>query len=577
MLFHIFNSSLPFDLTGKSVRIYGIKPDDKKIFNDLVINDAKKGYCTLELTNQMLAIAGLVKLELVIYNGNKKLSSIPFVLDVISSLNSDDAVVSTNEFTVLMNALKTVGDIDNKAEKKEVEKLSEQLDNIEKEIIKPKLKLGKVYIPKDLKELPFNIYKNGEFAYNTDFNLANVFDFKNCTEIFIGNNTNGTNNGLYANSPISLKTFITNFKSGTYGVQKNFILTIVVPIFKNGDYAVFDSLDCNILLRSGSINNFTWCHSGYTNNVGYSSFIYEDGVYKTTVTNASINIADVVNYINTDGFGMPRPYKKVDKSNLLNEKGSFSQEIANGINTIYINPYVEDKIENFNLVANIKLMDITIAPNRSFIMQNIGLNTYSYSLKGSDISSYFYGVNCKYNRGLKNAFTIEGKFTSININSISSYPNLDCFAYITTDRNSLGVEINCKGYGGGMYKYSNGEQNNWSNNGSTAHDGMKMLRIGCLYWDCEGGIVVDADDCYTINIGIKATNVLNSCTGQKCGFRVYNTTGVTPINKKYFIECYSNGKYIEYDFMCTNDTYILDLQGGNKIDGNPIKLLGWGE
>lgn len=130
LLFHIFNSSLPFDLTGKSVRIYGIKPDDKKIFNDLVINDAKKGYCTLELTNQMLAIAGLVKLELVIYNGNKKLSSIPFVLDVISSLNSDDAVVSTNEFTVLMNALKTVGDIDNKAEKKEVEKLSEQLDNI---------------------------------------------------------------------------------------------------------------------------------------------------------------------------------------------------------------------------------------------------------------------------------------------------------------------------------------------------------------------------------------------------------------------------------------------------------------
>lgn len=134
LLFHIFNSSLPFDLTGKSVRIYGIKPDDKKIFNDLVINDAKKGYCTLELTNQMLAIAGLVKLELVIYNGNKKLSSIPFVLDVISSLNSDDAVVSTNEFTVLMNALKTVGDIDNKAEKKEVEKLSEQLDTKASEI-----------------------------------------------------------------------------------------------------------------------------------------------------------------------------------------------------------------------------------------------------------------------------------------------------------------------------------------------------------------------------------------------------------------------------------------------------------
>ena len=112
LLFHIFDSSLPFDLTGKSVRVYGIKPDDKKIFNDLAINDAKKGYCTLELTNQMLSVAGLVKLELVIYNGNKKLSSIPFVLNVISSLNSEDAVVSTNEFTALMNGLAALSEYD---------------------------------------------------------------------------------------------------------------------------------------------------------------------------------------------------------------------------------------------------------------------------------------------------------------------------------------------------------------------------------------------------------------------------------------------------------------------------------
>ena len=108
LLFHLFDASLPFDLTEKSVRVYGINPDGTKIFNDLVINDVKKGYCTLKLTNQMLAIAGLVKLELVIYSGNKKLSSIPFMLNVISSLNSDDAVVSTNEFTSLMNGLADV-------------------------------------------------------------------------------------------------------------------------------------------------------------------------------------------------------------------------------------------------------------------------------------------------------------------------------------------------------------------------------------------------------------------------------------------------------------------------------------
>ena len=131
LLFHLFDSSLPFDLTEKSVRVYGIKPDEKKIFNDLVINDAKKGYCTLELTNQMLSVAGLVKLELVIYKGSKKLSSIPFVLNVISSLNSEDAIVSTNEFTALMNGLAALSEYDTyKSNAKQVPVIKEEVSNL---------------------------------------------------------------------------------------------------------------------------------------------------------------------------------------------------------------------------------------------------------------------------------------------------------------------------------------------------------------------------------------------------------------------------------------------------------------
>lgn len=135
LLFHLFDSSLPFDLTEKSVRVYGIKPDEKKIFNDLVINDAKKGYCTLELTNQMLSVAGLVKLELVIYKGSKKLSSIPFVLNVISSLNSEDAVVSTNEFTALMNGLAALSEYDiYKSNAKQVPGIKEEVSNLSSQL-----------------------------------------------------------------------------------------------------------------------------------------------------------------------------------------------------------------------------------------------------------------------------------------------------------------------------------------------------------------------------------------------------------------------------------------------------------
>ena len=129
ILFNLYDGPIQFNLTDRMVRVYGKKKDNTIIFNDLVITDAKKGYCILELTNQMLAVNGMYELELVIFEGEKRLSTMPFTLNVIGSKYSEDAIVSTNEFTALMNALETVQAIENKAEKKDVENLSSQLDN----------------------------------------------------------------------------------------------------------------------------------------------------------------------------------------------------------------------------------------------------------------------------------------------------------------------------------------------------------------------------------------------------------------------------------------------------------------
>lgn len=207
LLFHLFDSSLPFDLTEKSVRVYGIKPDETKIFNDLVINDVKKGYCTLELTNQMLAISGLVKLELVIYSGNKKLSSIPFVLNVISSLNSDDAVVSTNEFTALMNGLAALSEYDTyKSNAKQVPGIKEEVSNLSSQLDTKANKIdvnSKIWsmanMGQDVKEamtggsvavvgvdsvLRENIAKGQVTTDRTNFikEFGNIFDKNTCTD-----------------------------------------------------------------------------------------------------------------------------------------------------------------------------------------------------------------------------------------------------------------------------------------------------------------------------------------------------------------------------------------------------------
>ena len=138
LLFNLLDGSIPFSLENRSVRVYAVKPDRTEVFNDLIITDAAKGYCILELTTQMLAVAGTVRLELMVIEEDKKLTSNIFYMDVKESINSEKAVVSTNEFTALMNGLAALSEYDiyksNAKQvpgiKEEVSNLSSQLDNI---------------------------------------------------------------------------------------------------------------------------------------------------------------------------------------------------------------------------------------------------------------------------------------------------------------------------------------------------------------------------------------------------------------------------------------------------------------
>ena len=117
LLFQLLDGSVPFNLKNRSVRAYMIKPDGKEIFNDLIVNNYNLGYCTLELTNQVLAVPGTVKIELMVTEEEKKLTSSVFELEVVKSINSEKSIVSTNEFTALLNGLAALSEYDNYKEK----------------------------------------------------------------------------------------------------------------------------------------------------------------------------------------------------------------------------------------------------------------------------------------------------------------------------------------------------------------------------------------------------------------------------------------------------------------------------
>lgn len=122
----LLNDSVPFDITGCSVILSGVKEDGNPIFNSCDIINSEIGFIQAEVTEQMNAIPGNIDCEIKIYDGEGVLTSKKFTIKVTASQTSR-SVVSSNEFKALTDALNKVQAIDNKAEKAEVEKLSSQL------------------------------------------------------------------------------------------------------------------------------------------------------------------------------------------------------------------------------------------------------------------------------------------------------------------------------------------------------------------------------------------------------------------------------------------------------------------
>ena len=112
LLFNLLDDGVPFSLENKTVRVYGLKPDGTKVFNNLTIINAARGLAELQLTTQMLIKPGCLKLELVIYEATDILSTTKFDIDIISCLRDDESIESTNEFSALTLGLSKLDEWD---------------------------------------------------------------------------------------------------------------------------------------------------------------------------------------------------------------------------------------------------------------------------------------------------------------------------------------------------------------------------------------------------------------------------------------------------------------------------------
>ena len=96
----------PLNLEGTTVLIYAEKPDKNVIFNNCKIENAEKGIVSVGLTSQMSALSGNLNCEIHVVNREKStLKILGLQIRIMPCANSDSAVESTSEFTVLSDAI----------------------------------------------------------------------------------------------------------------------------------------------------------------------------------------------------------------------------------------------------------------------------------------------------------------------------------------------------------------------------------------------------------------------------------------------------------------------------------------
>lgn len=273
LLFNLLDGSIPFSLENRSVRVYAIKPDGTEVFNDLIITDATKGYCILELTTQILAVAGTVKLELMVIENEKKLTSNIFYMSVKESINSEKAIVSTNEFGALLTALQDV-------------------DNWNKEFTEKSGKLEELYTPR-LNEL-------GEQMDNIEINKTDKTTTQNLQ-------TQVNNLVLQAGNPEATSAEISQARGG-YNVLSERLNIYDYLAFKNAeefDDSILNANDNYYINTNGDLPT----DSNYVTSSGIKVNLGDIIIYEGYVDNFAVSVGGwknnvFVKKISSDVFGV---------------------------------------------------------------------------------------------------------------------------------------------------------------------------------------------------------------------------------------------------------------------------------
>jgi hypothetical protein len=176
----------------------------------------------------------------------------------------------------------------------------------------------------------------------------------------------------------------------------------------------------------------------------------------------------------------------------------------------------------------------------------------AFSASCSDADQQICFVGCTFRDAGDNGLSVTG-MDAVLVGCVSYGNKLDGFNYHNKTVSSVVyvpnvLEIDCIAYNNGS-----SESGSDSCNGSTTHDGTRIIRLNGEYYSCYGGVIAeiglaDGDPTISVNYGVVAHDSTGTGTYKASFWASVNT-------KMYLYDCKSYGG--TYDISAINDALVV--------------------
>ena len=389
--------------------------------------------------------------------------------------------------------------------------------------------------PNEFSDFPITILTDG-YNFHTTFDVAN---FKNTggknyyVDPIKGNNDNdGLTESTAVKRVYQAYTLCSDgdtiiLLDGTYSRDTWFTTTVASNVI-NKSINIIAKNKGKVTIKSGDNHKFTK--------------VDDTNIYSTNRSNVLtvIDISDV-------SKGITFELKKVlSIGECKAEQNTWYQDGS----TFYVHMFDDKVPTNDNLIVGLSTGVALI--NSACESQSIKLYVEGINFIGGTVGTVhirnsekylhpkFYAKDCQFKHGYSNKKSskdgvsllgCDGYFQNCEV----AFASKDGFNYHSYNNIlSNGIEVNCKGYCNGI---------GWGDlscNGSTIHDGGKIIRLNCTYYNNQGGNVADVSEgTVSLNLGCLAYDSLaNSKNGYDADFTTQQVGA-----KMYLDNCKAFGSY----------------------------------